>query len=224
MAKTPMEAQRLSFLVVHGVTLYRLLAAMSFATLQASSAPWELTAVVYGAAIASDVLDGCLARALRVDSLFGRMLDLVADKALTISSLLYAVSFGISIIPLAIIGIRDLVMIGFRLISIEKEQLLPTSRTFGGLLAGLVWCSTLILTIPQVDASLVQLARNAYALAATMSFCNLIYRVVVSREKIKQACDMPVPPYATTSEDESSLSPAPPATARPTHIAVNPVA
>jgi len=123
-----------------------------------------------------------LARALHVSSNFGRVLDLVADKSLTLISLFYAVKRGVDLLPLAIIATRDMLMIGMRLVTVEGAQLLPTNRTFGGLMAFLVGTNTIILLYSQGE-SLGYVTMSYWAVALTF-VANLVYRFHVSWAKI----------------------------------------
>src|SRR5439155_12829583 len=106
-----------------------------------------LPATLYTFAMCSDVVDGYLARKFEADTYFGKVLDLVSDKSLTIVSLLYAAERGINLLPLALIGTREVIMIGARLIIIEGTQLFPTNRFLGGVFWFLLWGNTLFLVL-----------------------------------------------------------------------------
>jgi phosphatidylglycerophosphate synthase len=99
--------------------LLRLVAGLLFASLAFQGVPLGLLAMLYLGAMLSDLLDGLLARRLHVESFVGRILDLVSDKSLTIVSLLYAAARGISMLPLAMIATREIIMIGLRLVTVE---------------------------------------------------------------------------------------------------------
>jgi phosphatidylglycerophosphate synthase len=136
-------------------------------------------------AIASDYADGYLSRKLKAQTHFGKVLDLVADKSLTGVSLLYAAAQGIDIIPLAVIATRDMLMLGLRLVISEGQQLLPTNRMFGGLMAVLVWGNTLFLVLIPSDSPMVNIATLLYWAAATFFGFNLAMRIRSSWERIK---------------------------------------
>lgn len=91
------------------ISLARLVAALVFTLLAFQRVPLALLVSLYGMAIGSDLIDGYLARRLNAETYFGKVLDLVSDKSLTIVSLLYAAARGIPIFPLALIAAREIV-------------------------------------------------------------------------------------------------------------------
>ncbi len=174
--------------IVHLLTVYRITAAIGIAAAQAVLAPHILTAVLYAVAMGSDIIDGPLARILRVESHFGRMLDLAADKLLTLASLFCALTYGVPAVPLVLIAVRDLVMIGSRFISVDRRPLLPTSRLFGGILSCLVWSTTLALLLPGTAITWIKTITYFYWLSSLIATINLAYRLTVSIGRIKAAC------------------------------------
>src|SRR2546425_8523176 len=133
--------------LVQSISLSRLLAAILFASLAFQNVPLPLLLGLYLFAIVTDVIDGYLARKLKAATYFGKVLDLVGDKSLTIVSLLYAAARGISIAPLVLIATREVISIGMRMIIVEGTQLLPTSRILGGAMALALWGNTLFLVV-----------------------------------------------------------------------------
>ena len=71
---------------MQSISLSRLLGALVFASLAFQNVPLWLVAAIYILAMCSDLLDGFLARRLAAISYFGKVLDLVSDKSLTIVS------------------------------------------------------------------------------------------------------------------------------------------
>ena len=171
--------------LVQGISLARLLATILFVTLASRNIPRFVVAGLLIFAIASDYADGYLSRKLKAQTHFGKVLDLVADKSLTGVSLLYAAAQGIDIIPLAVIATRDMLMLGLRLVISEGQQLLPTNRMFGGLMAVLVWGNTLFLVLIPSDSPMVNIATLLYWAAATFFGFNLAMRIRSSWERIK---------------------------------------
>jgi len=170
--------------LVESISLSRLLAALLFAALAFQNVPMLVVSGLYVFAMCTDLIDGYLARRLKADTYLGKVVDLVSDKSMTIVSLLYAAARGISVFPLALIAVREIIMIGARIIIVEDRQLFPTSKIFGGLLALLLWSNTLFLVIAR-DAPFVKIASNIYWSCSIIFTLNLLVRIYVSANRIK---------------------------------------
>ncbi|MDT4896718.1 MAG: CDP-diacylglycerol---glycerol-3-phosphate 3-phosphatidyltransferase [Acidobacteriota bacterium] len=179
-----MRRQTAAIWLVESISLSRLLAALLFASLAFQDVPILLVSGLYVFAMCTDLIDGYLARKLKADTYFGKVVDLVSDKSMTIVSLLYAASRGISVFPLSLIAIREIIMIGARIIVVEDRQLFPTSRILGGLLAFLIWGNTLFLVLT-TDVNLVRIARDIYWACAIVFTLNLLARIYKSAHRIK---------------------------------------
>jgi CDP-diacylglycerol--glycerol-3-phosphate 3-phosphatidyltransferase len=169
--------------IVHGFTASRLLVTVIFACIAFSGLPHFLLTSLLVFAMFSDAVDGHLSRKFAVETHFGRVLDLVADKALTAVCLFYAASRGVSIGPLCLIAVRDLLMIGMRLLTVDRKQVLPTSRAFGGTMACLLWSNTIVLVNVSRDAAFHTITQ-VYWLCALAYSVNLILRVRASARNI----------------------------------------
>ena len=169
---------------VQSISVFRILTILIFASLALSSVSPMLLILLYAVAMVSDLLDGYLARRLDVATYFGKVMDLVADKSLTVISLLYAAERGVSLLPLALIAARDIAMIGMRLVTIDGKQLLPTNRSFGGVMAFLVGCNTLVLVYSHADGFLSVANRIYWALSLIVAI-NLLARLRSSAAQIK---------------------------------------
>jgi phosphatidylglycerophosphate synthase len=133
----------------------------------------------------SDVLDGYLARRLKSETYFGKVLDLVSDKSMTIVSLLYAAARGISIAPLALIAVREILMIGARLMQHpDGRPLFPTSRLLGGGLGLLLWTNTLLMTLDVYDPNRDTTPVAVVWIAATIVIINLAWRLMSNAARI----------------------------------------
>ena len=91
--------------------------AISFTVFERPEAD-RIAVLIFIGAAATDYLDGCLARALRQESAFGRMLDPIADKAMVTIALaliiaLYDMSWPI-VIPAVLIMLREVLISGLR--------------------------------------------------------------------------------------------------------------
>ena len=166
------------------VTLLRLAGAVIFSAIAFEAYPVWLVVGVYLIASLSDVLDGFLARRLSASSVFGRTLDLISDKSLTVISLLYAAARGIALLPLALIAARELLSVGLRLITVDGKPLLPTSRLFSGAMAVLLWGNTAFLVVLGSDPKISSTVNSIYWICAAIFAANLGSRLVVSRKRI----------------------------------------
>jgi CDP-diacylglycerol--glycerol-3-phosphate 3-phosphatidyltransferase len=74
-----------------------------------------MTAIIFLFASVTDCIDGFLARRLKAQSNFGRMLDPIADKMLVASTLIMLVNFKIApVIPIVAILCREIFVSGMR--------------------------------------------------------------------------------------------------------------
>lgn len=176
-----MQSRSLRLWIVEGLSLFRLVAALTFAALAFQEVPRLVVASVYALAMVSDLLDGTLARKLQAETYFGKVVDLVSDKSLTIVSVLYAAERGIDILPLALVATREIIMIGVRIILVDGTQLLPTNRILGGIMAFALWGNTLLLV---VNAWSVEMATRVFWLCAIILMLNLFARIHASRRRL----------------------------------------
>jgi phosphatidylglycerophosphate synthase len=170
--------------LVDSISLLRLFAALLFASLAFQDIQLTIVAGLYVFAMVSDLVDGYLARKLKAETYFGKVVDLVSDKSMTVVSLLYAAERGINLLPLALIAVRDIIMIGARLIVIDGNQLLPTNKVLGGIMALLLWGNTLCL-LSATDPILIRIAAWVYWGCAIIFIFNLFVRIYSSASRIK---------------------------------------
>ena len=173
--------------IVQLTTASRLCAALVFVALAFQPVPRVVLIGLYCIAIATDVFDGYLARSLKVVTYVGRVLDLISDKSLTIISLLYAAACGINLLPLALIGSREIIALGMRVIIVEGSQVLPTSRPLGGLRTLMVCGSTLLLISLERTAKLIHVVNIIFWISAVFFVVTFLYRIYSSYPRIKVA-------------------------------------
>lgn len=173
-----------SVMVVQCVSAVRLFGALLFASLAFQSISVHCVSAIYIIAMASDLCDGFLARRLKAVTYFGKVLDLVSDKSLTIVSLLYAAARGISLLPLALIAVRELIAIGFRAIIINGTPLLPTNKVFGGIIALVLWSNTACLIYINTGDERLNFIGKIYWGSAIMLVLNIMWRFVTSRKRV----------------------------------------
>jgi phosphatidylglycerophosphate synthase len=189
--------------LVQALTLSRLVATLAFASVAFEPVSPILVLGLYIYAVSTDLLDGYVSRKLKTPTYFGKVVDLVADKSLTIISLLYASARGIDFFPLALIAIRDVLMIGMRLITVDGVQLLPTSRVFGGWMAVLVWGNTLLLIYTH-SHFVFQMTSIIYWVVAAIFAVNACMRIYGSRERIARVLQVhdPAPEIHRSVRDD----------------------
>ena len=175
--------------LVESFSLSRLTAGLLFSALAFQSVRIEIPTALYLFAMCSDVIDGYMARRLESETYFGKVLDLVSDKSLTIVSLLYAAARGINLIPLSLIATREIIMIGARLITIDAIPLLPTNRRLGGILWLLLWGNTLFLFVEGTTRARVNTSNVIYWAIAIALVVNLVVRVYVSGPRIRASLE-----------------------------------
>lgn len=88
-----------------------------------------IACAVFVVAYLTDILDGQIARRTNCVSTFGKLMDPIADKALTSAALIMLVAFGMmSPIPAIIIIAREFAISGFRLLAAGKNILISASK------------------------------------------------------------------------------------------------
>lgn len=164
---TTTRAREALRLVPNALTVLRIPLAAAFPFVPEDWRLWVL-----GAALLTEYLDGALARALRVTSRFGRILDPIADRCLfgaVVVTLLLDGSLGAG--PLAALGARDLLVVAGALWVIARGQRhllaqlhprMPGKLTTVLQYAALFWA----LVAPPVPAWLIALAFGLGVLAA----------------------------------------------------------
>jgi len=166
------------------LSLLRVALALFFATI-AFQFPSVVVAAVYGSAALTDTLDGAIARRLGSETYFGKVVDLVSDKSLTIVSILFAAARGVTVFPLALIGAREMVVMGMRILSPEGVPVLGTSRIFGGVMATALWGNTMMLIVRGQEAKWFAAAEQFYWLTSLIFMGNLIWRIAMNASKLK---------------------------------------
>lgn len=170
--------------MVQSVSIFRLGASLIFACLAFQDTPLGILVGLYSCAMVSDLIDGFLARRFLIESFAGRVIDLISDKSLTAVSLLYAAERGITLVPLALIAVRETIVSGLRAVVVGGSQVLPTSRIFGGIMAFVLWTNTLTLVITPVPNHTLAIVGSIYWACAAIFTANLVVRFYVSRHRL----------------------------------------
>jgi CDP-diacylglycerol--glycerol-3-phosphate 3-phosphatidyltransferase len=85
--------------------------------------------VVYAAALLTDYLDGILARRSKEVTAFGKLMDSIADKALTVSLFFALVAEGsMAAWMAAIIVVREFAVTGLRMVAVEADEVIAANN------------------------------------------------------------------------------------------------
>jgi CDP-diacylglycerol--glycerol-3-phosphate 3-phosphatidyltransferase len=104
---------------------------------------WRLTSVIYLSAGLTDFIDGRLARAKDVASQFGGAMDVFGDRYFSVISCLYVGFRGVSLVPLAIILLRELYSVALRMVQINGKGIMLQNRMLGGVVHTIIAIGTL---------------------------------------------------------------------------------
>lgn len=183
------------------ITLVRILFVPVFIALALIDFPYHLlvSAIVYIILGITDILDGQLARKTQTVSNLGKILDPIADKALSISGLLICAIMKlfyfevVTYVLVAIMIFRELSISGIRLVA-KKKGTVFQADIFGKLktiFTNIAIPTTLVVTsFKEVEwfyVSFNWIATIVFYIAFVLCVMSGIRYVVVNREKIKEA-------------------------------------
>jgi CDP-diacylglycerol--glycerol-3-phosphate 3-phosphatidyltransferase len=125
------------------------LAAAVFGTLMAEGSRWHGTALaLFGAAVATDWLDGWLARRMNAVSPFGKIADPIADKILVLGTLLALIrrnELAIPVWAVFLIVMRELAIGGMRMLAAAQGKSIAAERS--GKVKTAVQCVAVLLIV-----------------------------------------------------------------------------
>lgn len=92
---------------------------------------WDtIGAIIFGIAGITDYFDGYFARRDRIESIYGKLMDPLADKFLVVSSLIVLQELGrIHFIIVILLVCRELAITGLRALASAEGVIIPASRT-----------------------------------------------------------------------------------------------
>lgn len=131
------------FWATQSLSIARVVLAFLFVILSPLADLWHVVAIIYLVALSTDFFDGRLARSKEVTSRFGSAMDLFGDRYLTIVSLLYVATRGVSLIVIAVIILRELYSISMRMVSVDGRAVMVSNSKVGGLVLLVVAFGTL---------------------------------------------------------------------------------
>lgn len=114
------------------LTLFRILCVPCVIALLALKRPsWDLAAaILFGIASITDYFDGYLARRQNQETVYGKLMDPLADKFLVVSSLIFLQELGrISSIIVMILVCRELAITGLRALASAEGVIIAASRS-----------------------------------------------------------------------------------------------
>lgn len=130
------------FWVAQGLTIARVALVFGFVVFAPLPNLWAATTTIYVCAWLTDVFDGRIARAKGVVTHFGGALDIFGDRYFLVISCLYVGFRGVSLVPLAIIIVRELYSVALRMVQIDGKGIMLHNRTLGGIVHVLVAVGT----------------------------------------------------------------------------------
>ena len=174
------------FWVIQSLTIARVALVFGFVVLCPFPDWWQVTLGVYLVALLTDFFDGRLARAKRLATKFGGALDVFGDRYFCVISCLYVGFRGVSLVPLALILVRELYSVALRMVQIDGEGIMLQNRTLGGIIHSVIAVGTSgFIASPRSDPSS-WFAVPFYAVACFYVFY-FPYSIWKSRKRIRAA-------------------------------------
>jgi phosphatidylglycerophosphate synthase len=172
------------FWLVQAITVGRIVGALVFICVAFIPELRGVAAAAFSYCVLSDLIDGYVARRLKVATSFGQVLDLLGDKYLTIVSCVYAIHDGIWLLPCAFIILREVLSLSLRTLAAAGQAPLRSSRLIGGLVSGSLWLATFLLLIdyPIADPAF---ARVVFSVVAVFYLVYFPYQLAFGYRALK---------------------------------------
>jgi phosphatidylglycerophosphate synthase len=173
--------------LVQLVTLTRIAGAVVFAAVAITDAYHRIALIVYLCTLATDLLDGRLARMLGVTTELGAAFDGVADKYVAVAATLFLAALGLPLVACCLILLRDVVVQGLRTVHLEGLQLFAPNRRLGGISGLPIRVLTLYVLVNQatIKDHLSILSFGVWSVACA-SLLSLIYSIYRERLRISE--------------------------------------
>jgi CDP-diacylglycerol--glycerol-3-phosphate 3-phosphatidyltransferase len=111
--------------------------------------------MMYLCAGLTDFFDGRLARAKGLVTQFGGALDMLGDRYFSVISCIYVGFRGVSLVPLAIILLRELYSVALRMVQIDGKGVMLQNPMLGGYIHTAIALGTLgFIACPRHDPSI----------------------------------------------------------------------
>ena len=171
------------FWVVQSLSIARLILVFGFVVLSPFPDHWPLSLTIYWCALVTDFFDGRLARVKGSTTTFGGALDVFGDRYFLVISCLYVGFRGVSLVPLAIILLRELYSVAMRMVQLSGEGVMLQNHMLGGIIHTLIAIGTSgFIACPQHEPN-GWFSLPFYAIAAFYVFY-LPYSIYKSRKRI----------------------------------------
>ena len=141
-----------------------------------------ITSLLLITAIASDLLDGYLAKKFKLTSTGGKLLDLFSDKYLNCISIIFLIIEGYRLLPLLMILTKEIFVFCFRSISINGNFIITTNRYLGGIMSFTLWLAV-ILHINNAPISVVDVL---VIILGLLNFLYLVYKIFSNISNLKK--------------------------------------
>ena len=141
-----------------------------------------ITSLLLITAIASDLLDGYLAKKFKLTSTGGKLLDLFSDKYLNCISIIFLIIEGYRLLPLLMILTKEIFVLSFRSISINGNFIITTNRYLGGIMSFTLWLAV-ILHINNAPISVVDVL---VIILGLLNFLYLVYKIFSNISNLKK--------------------------------------
>ena len=141
-----------------------------------------ITSLLLITAIASDLLDGYLAKKFKLTSTGGKLLDLFSDKYLNCISIIFLIIEGYRLLPLLMILTKEIFVLSFRSISINGNFIITTNRYLGGIMSFTLWLAV-ILHINNAPISIVDVL---VIILGLLNCLYLIYKIFSNISNLKK--------------------------------------
>jgi phosphatidylglycerophosphate synthase len=136
------RTRHLWFWTIQSLTFARVALVFGFIVLVPFHEWWPYTLAMYLAALLTDVFYGQLARAKKLATRFGGALDVFGDRYFSVISCLYVGFRGVSLVPLALILLRELYSVALRMVQINGKGVMLQSRRLGSIVHSLIAIGT----------------------------------------------------------------------------------
>lgn len=177
------SARRGWFWVVQSLSIARVVLVFGFVVVCPFPSWWRAAWAMYLCAGLTDFFDGRLARAKGLTTRFGGALDVFGDRYFSVISSLYVGFRGVSMVPLAVIILRELYSVALRMVQIEGRGVMLQSRKLGGLVHTMIAIGTLGFIASPGQAPSIWFFMSFYAVAS-FYVLYLPYSIMMSRKRI----------------------------------------
>ena len=133
-------------------------------------------------AIASDLLDGYLAKKYDLMTKGGKLLDLFSDKYLNCISVIFLIIEGYPLLPLLMVLTKEIFVLSFRSIEIDGKFVIATNRTLGGIMSGTLW----VVVFFHINHVFFPVLEKSIVILGALNLIYLIYKIISNISNLKE--------------------------------------